>query len=182
MRQASEERLHSGSNEREGVLSSKPSLFDLIRRRPVVLAVGISIGLATGLVAGSTVPNGQNLMADEETRQAVAAVKDAIVAGHIARDPQALDRLYANDYTAVDSEGIRTKADLLAGLATDPEIVEGQYELSAVRRWGDIAVAKGQGRMIIRRADGSDTEVAYESFNVFQRQNGRWVYAAAFLP
>ena len=95
---------------------------------------------------------------------------------------EALDRLYAEDFTAVDSQGIRTKADLLAGLATDPEIVEGTYELSAVRQWGDLAVAKGRGRMVIRSSDGTTRELEYESFNVFEQQDGRWVYAAAFLP
>ena len=181
-REPPRERLFSRLIEKEGVLSSIQRVSAVRENRPVVLAVGLAIGLAAGLVAGSAVPNSHDLMADEATRQAVAAVKDGIVAGHKARDAEALDRLYADDFTAVDPDGIRTKSDLLAGLAAGPEIVEGQYELSAVRRWGDIAVAKGRGRMVMREADGSDTEVEYESFNVFERRNGRWVYAAAFLP
>ena len=163
-------------------MTSAPGFFDVIRKRSLILAVGIFFGLAAGLVAGSSVQDRSDLMADEETRRDVAAVKDAIVAGHMARDAEALDRLYAEDFSAVDPEGIRTKADLLAGLATDPQIIEGRYELSAVRRWGDLAVAKGRGHMTMRSVDGSATEVTYESFNVFERQNGRWVYAAAFLP
>ena len=156
--------------------------FEVIRKHRLGLAAGLCIGLGAGFVTGSAVPDGQSLMADEETREAVAAVKHAIFAGHKARDPQALDLLYADDYTAVDSGGIRTKDDLLAGLSTDPEIVEGNYEISVVRRWGNLAVAKGRGHMIIRNADGSSRELKYDSFNVFELRDGRWVYAAAFLP
>lgn len=163
-------------------MQSRPKILDLIRKHRLGLAVGVCFGLGVGVVAGSIAPPRQSLMADEETREAVAAVKHAIVAGHKARDREALDLLYAEDYTAIDSEEIRTKADLLAGLATDPEIVRGSYELSAVRRWGNLAVAKGHGRMIIRSSDGSTREVEYDSFNVFKYRDGRWVYTAAFLP
>jgi len=163
-------------------MKTRSKMFEVIRKHRMGLAAGLCIGLGAGWVAGSAVPDGQSLMADEETREAVAAVKHGIVAGHKARDRKALDLLYAEDYTAVDSGGIRTKDDLLADLATDPEIVEGNYELSAVRRWGNLAVAKGRGHMIIRSADGSTRELDYDSFNVFELRDGRWVYAAAFLP
>jgi ketosteroid isomerase-like protein len=121
--------------------------------------------------------------ADDETLKAVNAVKQAIVAGHKARDRAALDRLYADDYTATDASGkVTTKKELLDGLATGPEIVEGRYEIRSVRRWGNVAVAPGHGRLVYRNADGSTRVSEYDSVNVFVLVGGRWSYAAAYLP
>ena len=143
------------------------------------LLLGIAIG-ATGMAATAAVPVGP---ADAATKAAVTEVKRGIVAGHKARDRAALDRLYADDYTAIDSKGaLRTKQDLLKALPTDVEIVEGQYDLIAVRRWGNIAVATGRGNLVYRNADGSTRISNYYSFNVFEQKDGRWVYSAAFLP
>lgn len=143
------------------------------------LVAGLVIGsLATALLAATPVGP-----ADEATKQAVTAVKQAIVAGHKARDRAALDRLYADDYTAIDSKGaVRTKQDLLNALPTDAEIAEGRYDLIAVRRWGNLAVATGRGNLVYRNADGSTRVSNYYSFNVFEQRGGRWVYSAAFLP
>ena len=121
--------------------------------------------------------------ADTETTRAVTAVKKGILAGHRARDRAALDRLYADDYTATDSKGeVITKKELLDGLTTGPEIVEGAYDLVTVRRWGNVAVANGHGRIVYRNPDGSTRVSEYDSVNVFELVNGRWLYAAAFLP
>jgi len=57
-----------------------------------------------------------------------------------------------------------------------------RYDLIAVRRWGDIAVASGHGHLVYRNADGSSRVSDYYSFNVFERRNGRWLYVSAFLP
>jgi ketosteroid isomerase-like protein len=146
-----------------------------------------TIALAAGLAAGVAITSAafamQHSAADEETRRAVTAVKQAIVAGHKARDAAALDRIYADDYTATDSNGAtRTKRELLAGLKTDPEIVEGRYDIIAVRRWANIAVGTGRGHLLYRNPDGSTRVSDYYSFNVFERRDGQWRYAAAFLP
>lgn len=143
------------------------------------LLVGIAVG-AWGMAAVAAVPVGP---ADEATKAAVQEVKRGIVAGHKARDRAALDRLYADDYTAIDAKGaLRSKQDLLKSLPTDAEMAEGQYDLIAVRRWGNIAVATGRGNLVYRNADGSTRVSNYYSFNVFEQRNGRWVYSAAFLP
>ena len=143
----------------------------------------LAVGITVGFVLASATLARQGAGAEEETRAALVAVKRAVVAGHKARDAAALDRLYADDYTATDSKGtVRTKQQLLAGLKTDPEIVEGEYDLIAVRRWGDIAVATGRGHLVYRNPDRSTRVSDYYSFNVFERRDGRWVYAAAFLP
>ncbi len=147
------------------------------------LAATLLAGILLG--AGATAGTGarQGWAADEATKAAVTAVKQAIVAGHQRKDRAALDRLYADDYTAISRAGtVRTKADLLQALPTDPEIVEGRYDLIAVRRWGPIAVATGHGHLVYRNADGSSRVSDYDSFNVFEQRDGRWVYAAAFLP
>lgn len=143
------------------------------------LLAGIVIG-AAGMAASAAVPVGP---ADEATKAAVQEVKRGIVAGHKAKDRAALDRLYADDYTAIDATGtIRTKQDLLSALPTDADIAEGHYDLVAVRRWGNVAVATGRGNLLYRNADGSTRRSEYYSFNVFEQRNGRWVYSAAFLP
>jgi ketosteroid isomerase-like protein len=142
-----------------------------------------AIGLIAGIVLTTAVAARASLLADEETRRAVTAVKHAIVAGHKAKDAAALSRLYGEDYTAIDSAGvIRTKNDLLEALPTDAEIADGRYDLIAVRRWGNIAVATGRGHLVYRNADGSSRLSDYYSFNVFERRDGRWAYVAAFLP
>ena len=143
------------------------------------LLVGIVLG-AVGAAALGAVPVGP---ADEATKAAVTEVKRGIVAGHKAKDRAALDRLYADDYTAIDAKGaIRTKQDLLKALPTDAAIAEGQYDLIAVRRWGNMAVATGRGHLVYRNADGTTRVSDYYSFNVFENRDGRWVYSAAFLP
>ena len=145
----------------------------------LTLLIGIAIG-ASGMALSAAVPVGP---ADDATKAAVMEVKRGIVAGHKTKDRAALDRLYADDYTAIDSKGaIRTKQDLLKALPTDAEIAEGQYDLIAVRRWGAIAVATGRGNLVYKNADGTTRVSNYYSFNVFEQRNNRWVYSAAFLP
>lgn len=143
-------------------------------------------GLA-GAVAGafltSTVFVAQQRLADDQTHAAVTAVKRAIVEGHRTRDARGLSALYADDYLAIDSQGVaRTKADLLAALPTDPEMREGRYDLIAVRRWGNLAVASGRGHLVYRNPDGSSRVSDYYSFNVFEQRDGKWLYVSAFLP
>ena len=142
----------------------------------------LTLGLAAGVLVSEAIPTTQT-MADDATHEAVAAVKRGIVEGHRTRDRDALDRLYADDYTALDARGgIRTKEDLLSALPNDPKMVEGRYELVSVRRWGSIVVASGHGRMVYREPDGSTRLSQYDSVNVFELRDGRWMYAAAFLP
>ena len=143
------------------------------------LLMGIAIG-AFGAAALGAMPVGP---ADEATKNAVMEVKRGIVAGHKAKDRRSLDLLYADDYTAIDSKGaIRTKQDLLTALPADAEIADGRYDLIAVRRWGNVAVATGRGHLVYKNADGSTRVSDYYSFNVFEQRGGRWVYSAAFLP
>jgi ketosteroid isomerase-like protein len=149
-------------------------------RTAMTLLAGMFLG--GGLILTATQPDAE-LLADAATRQAVTHLKQSIVDGHRTRDRAGLDRLYAEDYTALDARGgLRTNADLLNALPGDPEMVEGRYELTRVRRWGAIAVASGHGRMVYRNPDGSTRVSEYDSVNVFQERDGRWWYVAAFLP
>jgi hypothetical protein len=143
------------------------------------LMLGVALG--AGVVAAGF--QDADRLADAATRDAVAAVKRAIVEGHRTRNRQALDQLYAESYTAFDTRGgLRTKADLLNALPADPEMVEGRYDLTRVRRWGSIAVASGHGRMVYRNGDGSTRVSEYDSVNVFEQRSGKWWYVSAFLP
>lgn len=147
-------------------------------RTALTLALGIAIGsAATAALQPSS------LLADADTRTAVARVKEGIVSGHRTRNRAALDALYAENYTALDARGgLRTKADLLGALPNDAEMLEGRYTIGQVRRWGNIAVASGHGRMVYRNTDGSSRVSEYDSVNVFEERDGRWWYVAAFLP
>lgn len=145
--------------------------------------IAVGIGIIVGAVATLGAVRAQSLVADRDTREAVTAVKRAIVDGHMAKDATALANLYGDDYTAIDARGtVRTKSDLLNALPTDPQIVEGRYDLIAVRRWGTIAVATGRGHLVSALADGSRRTSDYYSFNVFELRDGKWWYVAAFLP
>jgi ketosteroid isomerase-like protein len=146
-------------------------------------AATLVLGILIGALGAASLGAIQVGPADAATKAAVSEVKRGIVAGHKARDRSALDKLYADDYTAIDSKGaIRSKQDLLNALPTDAEIADGRYDLIAVRRWGNIAVATGRGHLVYRNTDGSTRVSDYYSFNVFENRNGRWVYSAAFLP
>jgi ketosteroid isomerase-like protein len=152
-------------------------------RRKVTVAAALLAGIVIGAGGATLALQSDRLLADQQTRDAVADVKRRIVQGHMKRDAVALSALYGDDYTAIDAKGVvRTKQDLLNALATDPEIVKGQYDLIAVRRWGNLAVATGRGQLLRRLGDGSSSPFDYYSFNVFELRNGRWVYVAAFLP
>lgn len=143
----------------------------------------VAAACVCGAFAVAAARQGPSLMADAATADAVRAVKRGIVEGHRTRDRAALDRLYAEDYTAVDPRGgVRSKADLLGGLASDPEMVEGRYDLRHIRRWGATVVASGHGRMVYRNPDGSTRVSEYDSVNVFELRQGRWYYVAAYLP
>jgi len=159
-----------------------PRAFGTRMRRMKTLATVLA-GIAIGALGTAAIAATQVGPADEATKTALVAVKRGIVAGHQAKDAAALDRLYADDYTAIDAKGvIRTKQDLLKALPTDAAIAEGRYDLIAVRRWGSVAVATGRGHLVYRNSDGSTRVSDYYSFNVFEERNRRWVYAAAFLP
>jgi ketosteroid isomerase-like protein len=153
------------------------------RLRGWFVAAAFAAGVAAGASLTASVSASRGALADEATRRELDAVKQGILAGHRAKDRAALSRLYADDYTAIDAKGtVRTREELLAGLATDPEMVEGRYELVAARRLGDVAFANGRGHLVYRNPDGSTRVSDYYSFNVFERRDGRWLYVAAFLP
>lgn len=148
--------------------------------RTWIVAMWLGLTTLPGIAAGQAPAS---LLADAATADAVRAVKRGIVEGHRTKDREALDRLYADDYTALDGRGgVRTKADLLKGLATDPAMVEGRYDLRHIRRWGATVVASGHGRMVYRNPDGTTRVSEYDSVNVFELRNGRWWYVAAYLP
>ena len=113
--------------------------------------------LLTGIVIGSVATALQGAVpvgpVDEATKQALMAVKNGIVAGHQKKDRAALDRLYADDYTAIDSKGtIRSKQHLLDGLPTDAVFGLTQLSTPAVA-WIALALGAvgGVANLAIRR-------------------------------
>ena len=43
-------------------------------------------------------------------------------------------------------------------------------------------MASGHGRIVYRNPDGTTRVSEYDSVNVFELRDGRWLYVAAFLP
>lgn len=149
-------------------------------RSIVTLLVGALLGTCIAVAAFAS-----QSIADEATRNAIVAVKRAVVQAYINQDAAALSQIYGDDYTSTDSHGVlRTKEDELRDIRkTGGDVVtEGRYDIVSVRRWGSIAVASGKGDLTWRSASGATRRSTYYSFNVFELRDGRWVYVAAFLP
>ena len=149
-----------------------------------LFGAGVVVGAIFALAAASGVA-ADGFFADSATVEAVSAVKSRVVRAYVERDAAALERIYGDDYTAIEADGtVRTKADELASIrkAGRERLVDGRYDLTAVRRFGNVVVAKGRGRLTYKGADGAARESAYDSLNVFEYRDGRWVYVAAFLP
>lgn len=155
-----------------------------MKKQAFIFGAGLVFGAVLG-IAATTAVAADGFFADKATIEAVSAVKSGIVRAYVERDAAALDRLYGEDFTAIDADGtVRTKASELAGLGKGggDRLVEGRYDLTAVRRFGDVVIAKGRGRLTFKTADGASRESAYDSVNVFAYRDGQWMYVAAFLP
>jgi ketosteroid isomerase-like protein len=113
----------------------------------------------------------------------VTRLKKALVEAYVRRDATALQSIYADDFVSTDAQGrTRTKGDELADLAKGESALEsGSYDVVAVRVFGDVAVMSGHGNLVWRSSEGPRVS-RYYSFNVFVKRDGRWRYAAAFLP
>lgn len=138
-----------------------------------------------GAVLGTGITIAAQSHADDATRKAITGVKAAVVQAYVKKDSDALSRIYGDDYTSTDSSGnVRTKADELRDVrATGGDtLVDGKYDIVAVRRWGNIAVATGKGDLTWRSSAGKTSKSTYYSFNVFEQRDGEWRYVAAFLP
>jgi uncharacterized protein (TIGR02246 family) len=140
-------------------------------------------------ILGAVLGTGMTIAAqsdtDDATRKAITAVKAAVVQAYAKKDAEALSRIYGDDYTSTDSSGnVRTKSDELRDIRETggDALVDGKYDIVAVRRWGDIAVATGKGDLTWRSSAGKMSKSTYYSFNVFEQRNGEWKYVAAFLP
>ena len=116
--------------------------------------IGLGLLLAAGASSLRAVPDPS--ASDAATLRAVSEVKQAIVAGHKARDRAALEKLYAADYTATDASGkVTTRKELLDGLATGPEIVEGRY--GATSPWPPATAGSSTATRTDRRGCPSTT-------------------------
>ncbi|MEO1235006.1 MAG: nuclear transport factor 2 family protein [Myxococcota bacterium] len=117
-------------------------------------------------------------------RASISKVKEGIVRAYVDLDARALEELYTEDFTVSDGDGKqRTKADELAWVrgAESSSLVEGRYEITDLRIYGDLVVASGQAHMVRKTPEGPEP-YSYRSFNVFRFEEGRWRYAAAFTP
>ena len=142
-----------------------------------------TLAAACGLL-GVFVGHGLSASPATTVEQELAAVKQQVVQAYVSRDAKALGRIYSDDFTSTDSEGkTRTKADEVAGLsaAGGDQLESGRYDPVKIRVFGDVAVMSGHGNLRWKGASGA-RDSKYYSFNVFVKRDGRWQYAAAFLP
>ena len=134
--------------------------------------LGVFVGRGLGAAPAATV------------EQELTKLKQDVVQAYVARDAKALARIYSDDFTSTNASGkTRTKADEVADIAAPggSRLESGRYEPVKVRVFGDVAVMSGHGNL--RWADTEGTrDSRYYSFNVFVKRDGRWQYAAAFVP
>lgn len=126
---------------------------------------------------GAAVPGGQGTL-----EQRLVRLKHEIGRAYVDRDVAALERLYADDYTVTDDEGVTTsKADEIARLKSGGAVYEAtSYEDVRVRLYGDVAIVAGRGTVKGRGRSGP-FHTQYHSTNVFVNRDGQWRAVAAHI-
>ena len=89
---------------------------------------------------------------------------------------QALDRIVASDFFAVDADGNpETRTTILDRLRTNPWHIQSlQQQALQIHLYGETAVVTGVDRVQARDSNGRDRSGAYRFLHVFQKRSGRW--------
>jgi uncharacterized protein (TIGR02246 family) len=132
------------------------------------------------LAFGQTTYNKTSRSGSDE--QAVRQILDEAVAAAGRNDAEALDRLWASDYTFVNSSGVlMTKAQRLAALRSGDTKYESitRHEVN-IRLYGNTAVVTGWAT-VKGRSRGQDISGPSRNTTVLVKQNGRWQIVAQHL-
>lgn len=153
------------------------------RWSPRIIALGLSVLLlmcaSLGCASGVVVRAHDT----ENVEQTITRLKEDLVRAYETGDVSELDRIYSDDFTVTDADGVtRTKQSEMERLEREGSTLDGgTYTPVEIRIFGDIAVMSGLGDLYGTGPDG-EWRSQYYSFNVFLFRDGRWQYAAAFVP
>jgi len=145
----------------------RPAPFALTRRLALCALAALLSTLAAASARGQTLTPAQ---------QEVRAVQDALIDAYTHRDPGAIDRILADDYTFVLSNGaVYTKKQIVDGFSAggDRTITSYQRDEEAIRVYGDFAVMTY--RYTSRESfQGHDESGTFRLTRIFARRDGRW--------
>ena len=136
-------------------------------------ALAVAIVLRCSLLLGQSpavppVVKSDQPSAEAEVRQ---LLKDLAGAQSSRPDPKELDRLYADEFTAINASGqVQNKAAIIAARVSG-RISAQSYELDevTVQIYGDIAIAKSSARI-----EGNTASGRFRHLRVFTKRDGRW--------
>lgn len=128
--------------------------------------------LITAMLIAASVP----VFAQSNDEQAVRQTLDQLAAAIKAKDTDTLNRLWTDDYTFINREGIMfDKAGQLARVKSNPEFASFAFENVRVRVYGNTAVATKTVK-IKYTAGETFTDLAT---HVLIKKEGRWQLVAA---
>jgi uncharacterized protein (TIGR02246 family) len=128
--------------------------------------------LITAMLIAASVP----VFAQSNDEQAVRQTLDQLAAAIKAKDTDTLKRLWADDYTFINREGIMyDKAGHLARVKSNPEFASFAFETVRVRVYGNTAVATKTVK--VKYATGET--FADLATHVLIKKEGRWQLVAA---
>lgn len=112
-------------------------------------------------------------------REAEAQLSIASAKGNV----QALGRVVANDFFAVDASGKRQTRQSLLDLYRNGswKVLSFRQDGLEVHLYGETAVVTGTDRIRARDAGGTVRDGAYRFLHVFQKRQGRWLLIAGQL-
>ncbi|HEX7111287.1 MAG TPA: nuclear transport factor 2 family protein [Mizugakiibacter sp.] len=132
--------------------------------------------LLPALLCACLLPNAHAADASARVRGEIEALEHQWLDAAQSHDRAALDRILADDFVDVSSNGaFRSKADALAGSNAPPGATQTLHELR-VRVYGDCAIANGVN-VVHSDTLGWTAEVPFT--DVFVRRHGRWQAVSA---
>jgi ketosteroid isomerase-like protein len=134
------------------------------------------IALAIPQAQGAAAPGG------ESVERQLIRLKHEIGRAYLERDVAALERIYADDYTVVYTEGgsLERAEEIERMKAGGVSYESVSFEDASARVHGDTAVLVGRSTVKGRNKSGP-FHVQYVSTTVFVKQGGQWRASAGYV-
>ena len=137
-------------------------------RTAVAIVILLPCLLFSQSPADSPEPKGDQSRAEAEVRQ---LLKDLAGGQSSKADAKELERLYADEFTAINAYGqVLNKAETIAGRVSGRSIAQ-SYEVdeATIQIYGDIAIAKTATRIEANTLSGK-----FRHLRVLIKRDGRW--------
>jgi ketosteroid isomerase-like protein len=133
------------------------------------------------LLAAACAQSDSTIVAEDQT-QALVKARQELAAAMLARDEEALDRIYSDDYLLTNRRGLtRTKEERI-GLITSGELryLElGQESGMTMVFYGNVAVVRGRISSAEYMRDGETRQTGPRRFTaIWVYEEGRWQQVA----